>query len=40
MIYTLTRLYKVKGEIVLSKAVAVGWITEIEMQQIIEENAE
>jgi len=38
MISTLTRLYKSKGEIVLTKAVEAGWITEEEKQQIIAEN--
>lgn len=38
MIYTLTRLYKSKGDIVLEKAVVAGWISEEEMQKIIEDN--
>lgn len=38
MISTLTRLYKTKGEIVLTKAVETGWIKEEEKQKIIAEN--
>ena len=35
---TLTRLYKSNGEIVLAKAVELGWISETEKHQIIAEN--
>lgn len=35
---TLTRLYKANGEIVLTRAIELGWISETEKQQIIAEN--
>ncbi len=35
---TLTRLYKANGVIVLVKALELGWISETEKQQIIENN--
>ncbi len=38
MVYTLTRLYKSNGELVLTKAVEKGWITEEDKQQIIDNN--
>jgi hypothetical protein len=38
MIITLTRLYKSKGETVLTKAVAAGWITKEEKTKIMNEE--